>query len=81
MATIREINQAWKKTKKIKNRNPATWRKDDFGNILRYGSYGTEGEYGWEIDHIKPKAKGDYDQPKNLRALFWKKNREKSDKG
>ena len=81
MPTKQEIEQAWEKAKKIRGKNPESWRRDDFGNIIRHGSYGTEGDYGWEIDHITPKSKGGSNQPKNLRALYWKKNREKSDKG
>ena len=81
MVTKKEKEQSWEKAKTIRGRNPDTWRRDKFGNILRQGSYGTQGEYGWEIDHIKPKSKGGSDQPKNLRALYWEKNREKSDKG
>jgi 5-methylcytosine-specific restriction endonuclease McrA len=81
MATIKEIETAWEKTKSIRGRNPEVWRRDAFGNMIRHGSYGTLGEYGWEIDHIKPRSKGGSDQLKNLRALHWEKNRKKSDKG
>ena len=81
MPTQKQIKKAWGKAKKIRGRNSEVWRRDDFGNMIRHGSYGTEGDYGWEIDHIKPQAKGGSDQPQNLRALYWKKNREKSDRG
>ena len=72
--------RTWEKTKPIRGRSSDTWRRDDQGNILRWGSYGTTGEYGWEIDHIKPKAKGGSDKPVNLRALHWEINRKKQDK-
>ena len=81
MPTQKQIEQTWEKARKVRGKNPESWRKDDFGNTIRHGSYGTEGEYGWEIDHIKPVSKGGADQSKNLRALYWKKNRQKSDKG
>lgn len=47
---------------------------------MRHGSYGTNGEYGWEIDHRKPSSKGGSDDDQNLRALNTDANRKKSDK-
>jgi 5-methylcytosine-specific restriction endonuclease McrA len=81
MPTKQEIEQIWEKAKRIRGKNPESWRKDDFGNTIRHGSYGTEGKYGWEIDHITPISKSGSNQIRNLRALYWKKNREKSNKG
>ncbi|MCL1948008.1 MAG: HNH endonuclease [Chitinivibrionia bacterium] len=53
--------------------------KDFDGNKIRRGSYGTLGEYGWETDNIKPKAKGGTDSMRNLQPLHWQANRKKSD--
>lgn len=80
MATEREKDYAWENAKTMKGKNPDVWRKDEKNNIIRHGSYGTQGEYGWEIDHIHPKSKGGTDSLKNLQALHWEENREKSDK-
>ena len=80
MTSKKQIEQVWDKAKPVRGRNPDAWRKDAQGNRIRKGSYGTEGEYGWEIDHKNPKAKGGSDNPRNLQPLHWKANRKKSDK-
>ena len=79
MASKKQIDQAWDKAKPIRGENPDTWRKDDFGNKIRKGSYGTKGEYGWELDHKNPSSKGGSDKPQNIQPLHWNKNRKKSD--
>jgi len=75
----KQINYAWGKATTLRNRNPAVWRRDEFGNLIKAGSYGTCGEFGWEIDHRKPRAKGGTDHLRNIRALHHETNREKSD--
>lgn len=70
----------WEKASPIKGRDPDVWRKDSYGNTIRYGSYGTQGEYGWEKDHKHPVSKGGTDNPRNIQPLHWEKNREKGDK-
>ncbi len=80
MATKKQINHAWENAKPIRGKNTKTWRRDSDGNKIRHGSYGTTGEYGWEVDHKNPKAKGGSDNLRNIQALHWKENRKKSDK-
>ena len=70
----------WEKANPISGENPDSWRKDSQGNKIRHASYGTEGEYGWEIDHRHPKSKGGSDNQRNLQPLHWEANRKKSDK-
>ena len=72
--------QVWEKAKAIKGLDSDVWRRDSYGNKIRRGSYGTQGEYGWEIDHKHPKSKGGSDGLSNLQPLHWEKNREKADK-
>ena len=79
MPSNKVIEDNWEKANEIRGRNPNVWRRDEEGNIIRWGSYGTMGEYGWEIDHRNPVAKGGTDSPRNLRALHWQENREKGD--
>jgi hypothetical protein len=80
MAGKKKIDQVWDKGSPIKGENPDVWRKDSKGNTIRKASYGTKGEYGWEIDHKKPVVKGGTEDPRNLQPLHWETNREKSDK-
>ena len=80
MPSKKLIEEVWEKAKPVRDRNADIWRKDSEGNTIRHGSYGTEGDYGWEIDHKNPKAKGGSDDIRNLQPLHWKGNREKSDK-
>ncbi len=80
MPSKRVIEDNWDKASTIRGRDPDTWRRDEEGNVIRWGSYGTTGEYGWEIDHRNPVANGGTENPRNLRALHWEENREKSDK-
>jgi 5-methylcytosine-specific restriction endonuclease McrA len=79
MPSNKVIEDNWDKASPIRGKNPDTWRRDEEGNVIRWGSYGTTGEYGWEIDHRNPVARGGTDSPRNLRALHWQENREKSD--
>jgi 5-methylcytosine-specific restriction endonuclease McrA len=80
MTSKKLIKQVWEKGKKIKGEDPNAWRKDRYGNKIRFGSYGTEGNYGWEIDHKNPKDRGGSDQLRNLQPLHWEENREKGAK-
>jgi 5-methylcytosine-specific restriction endonuclease McrA len=79
LASQKEIDNAWEKAKPINGENPDVYRKDTYGNTIRKPSYGTQGEYGWEVDHKHPAAKGGTDKPQNLQPLHWEENRKKSD--
>ncbi len=71
--------RTWNALKSIPGKNPSVWRKDRYGNVVRFSSYGTKGKHAWELDHIKPKSKGGTDDPKNLQALHRDENQKKSD--
>lgn len=79
MPSKEQIDKVWNKAKPIRGKNPVVWRCDPYGNVIRQPSFRTEGEYGWEIDHKKPKEKGGTDDPRNLQPLHWEENRKKSD--
>lgn len=78
--SLKKRSEIFGKAKKIKCKNPDRYRKDDFGNIIFFDSYGLNSEMGWEIDHIKPKSKGGSDNNQNLRPLSTLENRRKGDK-
>jgi hypothetical protein len=76
-ATIAKI---WAKGRVIQSYDPNVWRHDMYGKVMKYADYGkTSSEHGWEIDHIKPVAKGGTDDLGNLQPLQWETNRDKSD--
>jgi len=55
------------------------FRKDACGATMLRSRYGKTEQWGWEIDHIKPVAKGGTDDLNNLQALHWENNRHKAD--
>jgi 5-methylcytosine-specific restriction endonuclease McrA len=79
MVTKKQVEDAWDRAAKVRDKDPDVWRRDEMGNVVRKGSYGTQGEYGWEIDHRRPIAKGGTDHGRNLRILHTPSNRRKSD--
>lgn len=79
MVSQKNKDTVWTRATPIRGKNPSIWRQDAAGNPIRYNSYGTEGQYSWQVDHIRPKAKGGSTSLRNLQALSTKLNREKSD--
>jgi len=75
-------NRVWEKAQIVTGYNPSVWRKDVAGAWIKRSQYGNRsGElgFGWEIDHLKPVAKGGTDDIQNLRPLQWKNNCSKGD--
>lgn len=65
----------WKKAHPDPQYDPAVFRKDDFGWWIKYDDYGKHSsDYGWEIDHIRPKSLGGSDHLSNLRPLHHRVN-------
>lgn len=78
MSFSKEIkDKVWNKANKVFGKDPTQYRKDPYRNTIYYNSYGMDSAMGWEIDHIKPKAKGGSDAIRNLQALQTKINRNK----
>jgi 5-methylcytosine-specific restriction endonuclease McrA len=70
----------WSKGREIPNYDPAVWRRDVCGMVMKYSQHGnTDSKYGWEIDHIYPRAKGGPTTLDNLQPLNWQTNRQKGD--
>lgn len=73
------INTVWQKGQVVPGYDPNEYRKDRCGAWMRKASYGTTGDYGWEIDHAYPVSRGGTDDMSNLQPLHWRNNRGKGD--
>jgi hypothetical protein len=72
---------AWQKANPVHGRDPNEWRVDAYGNLIRFDDHGDRSSpYGWEIDHIVPRARGGDDWLTNTRALHWRANVRKADR-
>lgn len=70
----------WNKGRVIPGYDPAVWRYDMCGDVMKFPEHGNENsKFGWEIDHIRPVSKGGTDDLNNLQPLYWKNNRKKGD--
>lgn len=74
------IIAVWEKAIKVPGYDPKKYRKDAAGAWMIFNEYGnTNSTFGWEIDHIKPQARGGLSTLYNLQPLQWENNRSKSD--
>ena len=81
MFTEKTIQEVWNNAKEILNQNPSKVRMDICNAIIWRNEYGNRNsEYGWEIDHIIPKAKGGGDYLENFQLLCGNCNRMKGDR-
>jgi hypothetical protein len=74
------VQYVWSKGGMDAQYDTATWRYDTCGTWMRRQDYGNrQSEHGWEIDHIRPLARGGSDDPENLQPLNWRNNQAKGD--
>lgn len=67
----------WQKGAEVPPLDPAEWRQDEYGSLIRYHDHGDRSSpYGWEIDHKLPAALGGIDGfgYANLRPLHHRIN-------
>lgn len=73
------IQSVWANAAVIPGVDPMYVRRDCCGKGIARYDYGKTTEWGWEIDHKKPVARGGTDDIWNLQPLYWENNRHKSD--
>jgi 5-methylcytosine-specific restriction endonuclease McrA len=74
------VGSVWRKGREIQGYDASVWCSDICGKPMKFSDYGnTSSEHGWEVDHIKPVAKGGTDELANLQPLQWDDNRRKGD--
>jgi 5-methylcytosine-specific restriction endonuclease McrA len=79
-ADDRSKRNVWLKGRIIPGYDSDVFRQDACGAIMQYSEHGnTQSILGWEIDHIKPRAKGGQTTIDNVQPLNWKNNRRKGD--
>ena len=78
----------WKQAREVDGYDKDQVRKDACGAFMIYDKYAiTDDIYGWQIDHICPRAileelgynEDEIDNIVNLRAMNWRNNNSKSD--
>lgn len=73
------VEAVWQKGQIVPGYDSRTHRKDACGAWMERAAYGKTTGYGWEIDHIRPVARGGTDDTSNLQPLLWENNRHKAD--
>lgn len=62
-------NAVWEKGTTIRGKDPDSYRRDSYGNVMYKNSYGKDSAMGWSIDHKVPQSKGGSDGLRNLQPM------------
>ncbi len=73
------VSAVWSTGQGVSGYVASQYRKDRCGAWMKRTAHGTTGQFGWEIDHIRPVAKNGADDLANLQPLQWQNNRGKGD--
>ena len=61
----------WAKGTPIPGYDPGTWRRDAYGNNMKYSDFGNRAsQFGWERDHVVALALGGTDTVDNMRPCI-----------
>lgn len=75
-----KIQKVWEKGSKVEGYDENRYRQDTCGAWMEREKYGDQKDnFGWEIDHVYPDAKGGGNELQNLRPMNWANNRSKAD--
>lgn len=69
-----ELRQIFNKGHPIPGKNPSMYRKDAYGNTLKFSDHGKNVPTGWHKHHVIAKNKGGSDDVSNLEPLQASKN-------
>jgi len=71
-----ERKAIWEKANLIVGYEPKKWRRDNYGNEIKWEDYGNrKSNYGWEIAHINLVSNSiSTITSSNLQPLHWKNN-------
>jgi len=69
----------WNKADVLEYEDPNIWRIDPCGACINWNEFRKRTKYGWNIDHILPRAKGGTDVIHNLCVMHWRNNTSKAD--
>lgn len=73
------VEAVWQKGTVVPGYDPRWYRRDACGWWIARAEHGQTSKYGWEIDHVRPVAKGGSDHLSNLQPLHCENNRSKRD--
>lgn len=66
-------SSVWEKGEPISGLNPSQFRRDSYGRTMRWEDHGDKNShFGWEIDHIVPRADGGRHELANVQPLHWR---------
>jgi HNH endonuclease len=73
------VAQVWLRAQAVRGQDSRRIRADARGAWIAFAEFGRRSPLGWEIDHVRPVARGGGDESVNLQALHWANNRSKGD--
>ena len=67
--SLETLLRIWQKGSIVRGKDPKLYRRDCYGNIMYWSSYGKFTKLGWNVDHSKPIAKGGTNHLNNLQPM------------